>query len=63
MTLGKQMVPILNAIGVNAATVGNHDLDYGLENFITLKDMCEFRWLMANVLDPETGMYVMNQTA
>jgi 2',3'-cyclic-nucleotide 2'-phosphodiesterase (5'-nucleotidase family) len=33
-TLGKQMVPVLAACGVSAACVGNHDLDFGLENFM-----------------------------
>lgn len=30
---GKQMVPILNHYKVAAACVGNHDFDYGIDNF------------------------------
>jgi 5'-nucleotidase len=33
ITFGKQMVPVLNAAGVKAAVVGNHDWDWGLDNF------------------------------
>jgi len=29
ITFGKQMVPVLNAAGVKAAVVGNHDLGLG----------------------------------
>ncbi len=33
----------------------NHDFDYGLENMMKLNSQCNFPWLMANVLDRETG--------
>lgn len=33
----------------------NHDFDYGLENMMKLNSQCSFPWLMANVLDRETG--------
>jgi len=55
MTKGKQLVPILNALGVQASCVGNHDMDYGVENMVTLNKQCKFPWLMANVLDKKTG--------
>jgi 5'-nucleotidase len=32
VTLGHQMIPILNAIGVHCALYGNHDFDFGVEN-------------------------------
>ncbi|GFR40976.1 hypothetical protein Agub_g1641 [Astrephomene gubernaculifera] len=54
MTLGKQMVPILNEIGVNVSCVGNHDFDYGLDNMLKLNSQCKFPWLMANVLEKGT---------
>ncbi|KAF6251135.1 Metallo-dependent phosphatase-like protein [Scenedesmus sp. NREL 46B-D3] len=54
MTLGKQMVPVLKAAGVDAACVGNHDFDFGIKNFRDLAAECGFPWLMANVLDAET---------
>lgn len=33
---GKQMVPILNALEVKCAVVGNHDLDFGVEQMQNL---------------------------
>jgi 5'-nucleotidase len=55
ITHGEHMVPILNAIGVHVAAVGNHDFDYGKENLEKLMPQFNFPWLMANVLDVKTG--------
>eukprot|EP00878_Enallax_costatus_P010291 GHUV01010741.1.p1 GENE.GHUV01010741.1~~GHUV01010741.1.p1 ORF type:complete len:361 (+),score=47.99 GHUV01010741.1:420-1502(+) len=55
MTLGKQMPPILNKMNVAVACVGNHDFDYGIDNFKALVQQCKFPWLMANVLDKQSG--------
>lgn len=41
---------MLNAAGVAAACVGNHDLDFGLSNFEALARACSFPWLLSNVL-------------
>jgi 5'-nucleotidase len=49
VTKGKQMVPALNAIGIQAAVYGNHDFDFGLENLETLVAGTNFPWLMSNV--------------
>lgn len=49
------MVPILNAIKTDVACLGNHDLDFGVDQFIHLKDLCSFPWLCANVEDPALG--------
>ncbi|PNH05871.1 5'-nucleotidase [Tetrabaena socialis] len=56
MTLGKQMVPILNEIGVNVSCIGNHEFDYGLDNLMKLNAQCNFPWLMANVLERGTDL-------
>jgi len=49
------MVPILNEIQTSVACLGNHDLDFGVEQFGHLRDMCKFPWLCANVEDPALG--------
>ncbi|KAL4419585.1 hypothetical protein ABPG77_004834 [Micractinium sp. CCAP 211/92] len=56
VTQGRQMVEVLNAFGVKAACVGNHDFDYGIDNFTKLSAECHFPWLMANVLEVESGL-------
>jgi 5'-nucleotidase len=49
------MVPVLNNIGTDIAAVGNHDLDFGIQQFRNLTSQCKFPWLLANVLDPALG--------
>lgn len=49
------MVPILNSTRISAACLGNHDLDFGMEQFAHLAAKCTFPWLCANVLDPALG--------
>ena len=49
------MVPCLNAIDTAVACLGNHDLDFGVEEFKYLATLCNFSWLCANVLDPALG--------
>ena len=53
--LGSHMVPLLNATRIDAACLGNHDLDFGMEQFEYLAKKCTFPWLVANVLDPALG--------
>ncbi|KAK5175770.1 uncharacterized protein LTR77_000910 [Saxophila tyrrhenica] len=55
VTKGKHMVPALNALETTVACLGNHDLDFGVEQFQYLASLCEFPWLCANVLDPALG--------
>jgi 5'-nucleotidase len=55
VTKGRHMVPILNEIKTSVACLGNHDLDFGVEQFGLLRDLCNFPWLCANVEDPALG--------
>lgn len=54
-TQGEQMVPVLNSVGTHVAVFGNHEFDFGLEVLQKWVDMCNFPWLMSNVIDNETG--------
>ncbi|EER44410.1 5'-nucleotidase [Histoplasma capsulatum H143] len=55
VTKGRHMVPFLNQAGTDVACIGNHDLDFGVEQFRHLRNQCKFPWLLANVLDPALG--------
>ncbi|PHH90862.1 hypothetical protein CDD83_2418 [Cordyceps sp. RAO-2017] len=55
VTKGRHMVPVLNSLGTDCACLGNHDLDFGVEQFHHLAEKCDFPWLIANVLDPALG--------
>ena len=52
---GRQMVPILNGLDVKVATVGNHDLDFGVENLQWVMKESSFPWLLANIRDAASG--------
>ena len=48
MTRGTHMVRVLNALGVGAACLGNHDLDHGIEGFEAVARQNTFPWLVSN---------------
>eukprot|EP01065_Artemidia_motanka_P017572 TRINITY_DN2100_c5_g1_i1.p1 TRINITY_DN2100_c5_g1~~TRINITY_DN2100_c5_g1_i1.p1 ORF type:complete len:876 (+),score=253.67 TRINITY_DN2100_c5_g1_i1:176-2803(+) len=51
VTQGGHMPPVLNALKVEAACVGNHDLDFGVDRMDELIRMCNFPWLLTNVVE------------
>lgn len=46
---GRDEVDIMNMIGVDAATIGNHFVDYGLENFTEIMKERKFPTLSINI--------------
>lgn len=48
---GQADIECLNAMGVDAVTVGNHEFDFGLDNFLVLKKYASFPFLSANILE------------
>jgi 5'-nucleotidase len=52
---GEQMIAALNAVGLDIATLGNHEFDFGAD--ILLQRMAEARWqwVVANAIDRTTG--------
>ncbi|KAK4503854.1 hypothetical protein PRZ48_004769 [Zasmidium cellare] len=55
VTKGRHMLGALNGVHTDVACLGNHDLDFGVEQFRYLAAQCKFPWLCANVLDPALG--------
>src|SRR4051812_14445794 len=55
---GEQMVAALNAAGLDYATFGNHEFDFGID--VLRKRMAEstFAWIVSNVLDAKTGRQI-----
>ncbi|CAH0481230.1 unnamed protein product [Peronospora belbahrii] len=45
---GQHMVKAHNAIGLDYASLGNHEFDFGLENFMNVTLASNFPWLNAN---------------
>ena len=51
---GKPDIEIFNAMGVNAMTVGNHEFDFGLENFLAIKKTAKFPIISSNIIWKES---------
>src|SRR5213594_3086032 len=52
---GTQMIAALNAVGLDFATFGNHEFDFGPSVLIERMNESKFRWLSANVVDRRSG--------
>ena len=51
---GHPDVECFNAMGVDAMTVGNHEFDFGLKNFMDLKQKARFPFLSSNIIKKDT---------
>ena len=52
---GEQMIAVLNALGLDAATFGNHEFDFGPDVLRRRMRESRFVWLSANVVARDTG--------
>jgi 5'-nucleotidase len=52
---GKQMIDALNAAGLDLATLGNHEFDFGDDVLIERMHDARFQWVVSNVVDTNTG--------
>lgn len=56
---GAFLVDIMNQVGYDIAVPGNHEFDYGMENFLTLaKERADYQYVCANFIDLSTGVGV-----
>jgi 5'-nucleotidase/UDP-sugar diphosphatase len=52
---GEQMVAALNAAGLDLATLGNHEFDFGRDVLLQRMSESKFTWVVSNVTDAKTG--------
>ncbi|MEP7304012.1 MAG: 5'-nucleotidase C-terminal domain-containing protein [Acidobacteriota bacterium] len=52
---GAQMVAALNAAGLDLATLGNHEFDFGVDTLIERMRDARWQWVVSNVIDTDTG--------
>ena len=52
---GKQMIDAWNSSGLDYATFGNHEFDFGPAVLRARMSESHFKWLAANVIDKKTG--------
>lgn len=52
LTKGSAIVEIMNKVGYDLAIPGNHEFDYGMDNFLSLaKDKAEYDYICSNFTD------------
>jgi len=52
LTNGSAIVEIMNKVGYDLAIPGNHEFDYGMDNFLSLaKDKAEYTYICSNFTD------------
>lgn len=53
---GKPVVEVMNRMGFDAMTVGNHEFDWGMDAFNELRAAASFPFLSANIVDGKGGL-------
>jgi 5'-nucleotidase / UDP-sugar diphosphatase len=57
---GEQMIAALNAAGLDFATLGNHEFDFGSDFLIQRMAEAKWQWVVSNVIDTNTGKPIGN---
>jgi 2',3'-cyclic-nucleotide 2'-phosphodiesterase (5'-nucleotidase family) len=52
---GEQMVAALNAAGLDMATLGNHEFDFGPDVLLQRMREARWQWIVSNVVDAASG--------
>jgi len=55
LVFGASVVRAFNLIGLDAAAVGNHELDWGVDTLLVRQSEADYPWLAANVFLTATG--------
>ncbi len=63
LSKGSYIIDIMNEVGYDVATPGNHEFDYGMDRFFELRDMAKFPYVSANFVDLATGETVLDPYA
>ena len=61
LSKGGYIVDIMNQVGYDMATPGNHEFDYGMERFLELaKNEADYSYICCNFIDLKTGSPVFD---
>jgi 2',3'-cyclic-nucleotide 2'-phosphodiesterase (5'-nucleotidase family) len=55
LTHGRSTVDVMGQIGLDAAAVGNHEFDWGVDTLRARMGQAPFAWLSANIFEKATG--------
>jgi 2',3'-cyclic-nucleotide 2'-phosphodiesterase / 3'-nucleotidase / 5'-nucleotidase len=54
-TGGRSTIEAFNAMGLDAAAIGNHEFDWTVDSFAIRKTQARYRWLAANITEAAGG--------
>ena len=57
---GEYIVRIMEQAGYDIAVPGNHEFDFGMDNFLTLAEIAEYDYICCNFIDLRTGKTVFD---
>jgi 5'-nucleotidase len=57
---GEQMIAALNAAGLDLATLGNHEFDFGVDLLLQRMKEARWEWVVSNVIDRTTNRPIGN---
>ncbi len=60
LTQGEAIIDIMNAVGYDLAVPGNHEFDYGMNQFFALMKQAEYPYLSANFMDLTQNALVLD---
>jgi len=52
---GEQMIASLNTAGIDLATLGNHEFDFGRDVLVQRMSEAKWQWIVSDVIDARTG--------
>ncbi len=60
LSTGSYIIDIMNGLGYDVMTVGNHEFDYGMDRFFELREQADFPIVSANFTDLKTNEPVLD---
>ena len=60
LSKGDYIVDIMNQVGYDVAVPGNHEFDFGMEQFLQLTKKANAKYVCANFMDTKTGKTVFD---
>ena len=66
LSKGEAIIDLMNAIGYDVAIPGNHDFDYGMEQFLDLTKKADFPYICCNFMhegEPVFEPYIIKEAA
>lgn len=56
---GENIIKIMNSVGYDYAIPGNHEFDYGMDRFMELTEMADFKYLACNFISLKNNNLVL----